>query len=579
MTFSGARLLLCALAGGLAGGLLPGCLLPWDADGDGLPWTQDCDDNDPEVLGSVKAEVIDVDGDGYGGSVYGRSCGGLVGGRNYAIGDDCDDHSASVNPDAAEICGTGVDEDCDGAAAECEILGELGPEDVPVSIAGPAGEQLGSDLAVGDLDNDGVSDLVLGARDATAGSAVLAGRVYVLYGPIVDSVPDITTAARASLDGESAGGGCGSQLDVGDFDGDGFADLVLGCPDDSSGGLALAGTVALRYGGAARWRGAVSVSEADLRFVALQRGDSLGMATRFVGDLNGDGGTDLVLGASLAGDDDAGAVYVFAGGQGRGVGTWDTSYAALVIRGARGDDQLGHVRSVAGPVDLDGDGLADLVLGARQADADLEVDAGAVFVFYGGPWLLDAALDVEAEGADLTLAGDEQGALLGREVAPAGDVTGDGYTDLLVGAVGMEVSSAQGAGCLYLIPGASGRNSGVYPALNLAQATLCAFASGAAQGSAATGTDLDIDGFAEVVVGAFSESVVEQQTGTVRVFYGPLSGAYGPSDAQATLTGAAQGEQLGYSVRAGDVSGDGAPDLLVGAVGADLVYLFNGGGR
>src|SRR5439155_13951577 len=137
------------------------------------------------------------------------------------------------------------------------------------------------------------------------------------------------------------------------------------------------------------------------------------------GDVSGGGLADVVVGADLnaAGGAGAGRVYVFYGGPGA------DAVADLTLTGAAAGDAFGNSVSSAG--DVNGDGYADVIVGAYLNDAG-GTDAGRAYVYYGGPGA-DAV-------ADLTLTGAAAGDSFGYSVSSAGDVNGDGYADVIVGA-------------------------------------------------------------------------------------------------------------------------------------------------
>ena len=253
-------------------------------------------------------------------------------------------------------------------------------------------------------------------------------------------------------------------------------------------------------------------------------------------DYDGEGSGDVVVGAPLAGGGD-GRAYVYPGSA-----SGTPVAPAVIMRAPSGG--MGHFgESLACAGDLNGDGYADLAIGAPE----LEAQTGIVHLYFGGPLGLRAVPD------QTLLSPRPAGGLFGGIVAAAGDVDGDGYGDLVVAAVG--AGTTPGRVLIY-----RGGPMGVEP-------TVARQLSGAGRfGSALAGAmDFDADGFADVAVGAYRASA---EAGEVQVFRGSATGV---SDVAAIVlpstTGA--GSQLGSTVAsAGDLDGDGYSDLAAGAPNA-----------
>ena len=206
----------------------------------------------------------------------------------------------------------------------------------------------------------------------------------------------------------------------------GIADVIVGAWLNDAGSP-NAGRAYVYYGGP----GADSV--ADLTLTGAAANDSFGAAVSGAGDVNGDGHADVIVGAIYndAGGFDAGRAYVYYGGSGA------DAVADLTLTGAATGDYFGLRLSKAG--DVNGDGYADVIVGAYSNDAG-GANAGRAYVYYGGPGA-DAV-------ADLTLTGAVANDQFGVSVSGAGDVDGNGFADVIVGASGNDAGGTN-AGSAY----------------------------------------------------------------------------------------------------------------------------------
>jgi hypothetical protein len=200
---------------------------------------------------------------------------------------------------------------------------------------------------------------------------------------------------------------------AGDVNGDGYSDVLVGAP--------TAGAAYLVLGGPSPVSG--SLSDADAKYPGPVSGDSAGWSVAGAGDINGDTYQDMIIGAP---DYDAGAAFVVFGG------TSLTSLKSLAdadveYTGVYAEDAAGH--SVASAGDVNDDGYDDVLVGANWND-DVGTNTGAVYLVLGGESPSSVSLSV----ADAEYTGSGWYENAGFSVAGAGDVDGDGYDDVLVGA-------------------------------------------------------------------------------------------------------------------------------------------------
>ena len=519
---------------------------------------QDCDgivDNDPIDGGALY--YPDADGDSWGDADLGaRACTPPSGRINR--GGDCDDSRAAVNPDEPEVCGDGLDNDCSGDAAGCLILGDhLLTSDYDLRMVGEGTfDYAGGAVALmADVSGDGVVDIAVGASGDDDG-ATGAGAVYIVRGTRTGA--QALASANGKIVGESSNDQAGKAVaGLGDVDGDGVGDLVLGAPFNNAGGTdrgaaylvlgPVTGTLDMSVDSALKMTGATDL-------------DYAGRAVAAGGDVDGDGVIDLIVGArgSDLGGASGGAVYIVASDH---VGRLRLNAADAVLVGEAAGDLAGD--AVAGGRDLDGDGLNDVAVGARQSSPGGSASGGAYLLY--GP--LSGTIDLA--DAELTLSGQAANDAAGTSVALTGDVTGDGLPDLLVGATGHDAAGT-GAGAAYVFAG------GTTGSLSLAAADAKLLGRVGGEnlgGTACAAGDTDGDGLADVAVGAEGHN---SGRGAVYLYSGPLSGTVAGLDATSRIRGHAAGDRVGACSGGLDVNGDGLDDLLLGAEGNDITANYAG---
>ena len=395
-----------------------------------------------------------------------------------------------------------------------------------------AGAEFGTAVAaIGDLNGDGFGDFAVGAP-GYGDEFPRMGRVSVFLGPRTD----IAAVAAFGVNGSRSNAALGSALaGVGDVNGDGYADLLMGAPHYSNGETDE-GEVQLLLGGA------VPDSTPDWSIESNQANAKLGAAVAWAGDVNGDGYSDVLVaapGGSLVGPasvgsgrppaatiegSDAHAMLYLGSNTGLGVSpAWTVS----------GDSFSGFATAVAGIGDVNRDGYSDIAVGVPGLDQ--------VLVYLGSP-----------SGPSTTPAFTLTGAgAFGTSIAAAGDVNGDGYADVIVGSPRLGFEAQPGRAEVFL-----GSNSGpVTPAAWTADGVFSD-----QLGAAVTGAgDFDDDGYSDVAVGLPGHS---SGSGEVLVYAGSATGL--STLPVATIPDAVSGENLGASLATGDIDGNGYSDLMIG---------------
>ncbi len=359
----------------------------------------------------------------------------------------------------------------------------------------------------------------------------LLAAVVLAIGCWAASASAATPTLLYTITGESFGSSIGRAIaSAGDVDGDGFADFIVGSPGYNYGGTHLLGYVEV-YSGATGNR-LFHIDGAVLD-------DNFGVSVAGVGDWNGDGRDDFCVGSSGAspgGRTNAGSVFVYSGRDGSLLARFDGPVANMCLG-----------VSVAGPGDLDHDGHPDLVAGAPCASPAGRESAGSVIAFSGVTggilWRKD---------------GESPQGLLGWSVGAAGDVNRDGYPDVIAGGPGI---SDTNTGAVYVLSGGDGSTlyakEGSVPGDGLGT-------------SVAAAGDVDGDGWPDFMAGApLASTNVYQRNGEALIW----SGADG--SLLRVLNGTSDDARFGTSVAgAGDVDGDGRPDVIVGAPAARGDYIL-----
>jgi hypothetical protein len=566
-------------ANGGAGGL--GAVLR-DRDHDGFTADVDCDDLDPSV-GPATDWFADRDGDGYGSpdlSIH--VCAPGTGWLSDAS--DCDDTDDTVHPGAADI-ENGVDDDCDGVTDNPDLgtvvipglalwsaiygSGVATVDDASIGFTdATVGDDAGATVDVADINGDGIGDLLVGAPFAGDGALRGGAAIVVLGG---EDLSGQSALSEGSMISGSVSDSClgATASAVGDINGDGADDFVLGTSYGDSAWIVM--------GAAGDWT--LHASEADLATAAIS-GDGLtwvGSGAAPLGDIDQDGYDDFVI-AQAGGSAGAGAALLMYGSATPPSGLLGTEAAGASLLGTSSGDRLGARSSSYARGDFNGDGLADMVVGAPGTETG-GTATGRVTVIWGQAQRLSGSIDIADAGTNIDATGAVQG--LGGALAAIGDHDGDGLVDLIVGAPSSDIA-ADNAGAAFLFLGSSaGWSEGD---TDSATAAILGESAADALGVAVAGVgDVDGDGTSDLAIGAPGyDGENLPSAGALYVVLGNATQPTGQRSAEtadARLVGSEPFDRAGTSVAGGDVTGDGISDLVGGAPGRSLVFVFQGWGE
>ena len=500
----------------------------------------DCDDavDEPPTVGEG-TWYVDLDSDGYGDdSSPESSCDGGPG--MVDIGGDCDDTDATINPAQAEVCNDGADNNCDGTPNSCVWPGALDMVDYQPLYGGVEYSALGWSGGTGDLDGDGVDEVLVGTPagyDPVVGSWMV-GCIYSWAPSSARPTLSNATSRVYSFD-ESIG----SALDVGDLDGDGYDDLVAGgygldLEDGTrnvGGGWVILGPVSTM----------VPTSTNAWQLIGDTEYSWIGDSVRVLPDLDGDGLLDF----ALTSEDDSsradkqGAVYLFTT-LGSGAATV-ADEATAVLKGETEYDYFGEEVTAT---DLDGDGVHDVIVAVGTGAHG----QGGASVFFGPVYG-----DYGAADADITVYGDGTA----QSIDTLGDTNGDGYGDVVLGSA--YSTNATGRGNVYVFWGSASFSTTLVDdaAIKIRGDRTEDWFGFVVQNLGDVNQD-GVDDLGVTSAGAGSDEA------SAYLYWGPFTGAAtlgSTADSDVLLEGDGRTDAVARFITSADYNADTVPDIIVGS--------------
>ncbi|MEM9273561.1 MAG: putative Ig domain-containing protein, partial [Cyanobacteria bacterium P01_F01_bin.143] len=450
--------------------------------------------------------------------------------------------------------------------------------------------------STGDVNGDGIDDLIISATYADPNGRTNAGQSYVVFG---NNTLFSSSLELSSLDGSNgfaingifAGDFSGlSVSDAGDINGDNIDDLIIGArranPNGNDSGQSY-----VVFGSNATFSSSFDLSDLNGSngFVlnGIVAGDLSGSSVSNAGDVNGDGIDDLIISGTYADPDgrtNAGQSYVVFGRN----TSFSSSLELSSLNGSNGFVINGIVagdfssRSVSGAGDINGDGIDDLIIGARRANPNGD-DSGQSYVVFGSNTTFSSSFNLSSlDGSNgFVLNGIFAGDLSGGSVSGAGDVNGDGIDDLIINAPYADPDGRTNAGESYVV---FGSNAAFSSSLELSSLdgsngfTINGIFAGDFSGrSVSDAGDVNSDGIDDLIIGARRANPNGDDSGQSYVVFGSdatFSSSFDLSSLNGSngfvLNGIAADDLSGGSVSsAGDVNDDGIDDLIISAIGAD----------
>ncbi len=479
-----------------------------------------------------------------------------------------------------------------------------------ITISGKASfDASGSSVATaGDFNGDGYDDVIVGAPLNSPLSRTKAGSAFIIYGSYGNAIPKeinlakINTYPFTQIYGPAAGYQCGIIVsEAGDFNKDGYSDIIISCYYASPNSLEYAGAVYVVYGNSNK---AASIDLASLSkaqgFVIYGASsyDYFGFSIAAVGDINNDGYEDIALGAPTASPNSktkSGIVYLVSGKDNQDnidLSIPSHNNRTVQIYGANSGDYFGY--SISGKIDVDKDNCSDLIISANYASDNTRINSGTTYIIFGN--FSGSSLNLANFGLSqgIRIYGANEGDRSGYTVGNAGDFNHDGIDDIFISAPYSSPLSRSQAGNIYILHGLNytidvdlakfNKNLGVSVYGSKANDNIGTMVHYA--------RDINNDGCSDLIIGSpLSSYSSRNKCGKSYLLYGATATkdydlANIGSDRALTIVGANSLDYSGISVSAaGDFNNDGYDDLVIGAYGGSpnlktqsgLSYIIYGG--
>ncbi|MCB9795173.1 MAG: FG-GAP repeat protein [Alphaproteobacteria bacterium] len=476
---------------------------------------------------------FDQDEDGYASLAYGR-------------GRDCDDFDDQVYPNATERLNGRLD-DCYGEAADHDVLASA----ADYYYIGDAQQvRVGYSVAAGDIDQDGIDDVVFGVRNYNSGQGAVAMQLSSETWPASGSA---YTDVTYSFAGSGTTDYLGSAVHVmDDFDGDGDADLVVGGYGTSSS----YGAIYIISVGDAYPSGGINDAHTYVTGTSSHYYVGRSIAS---GDMDGDGLSDLVYNYSNSTNTNSGYNYIgiLYGGSASGA----VSGSSVTARFTTSNQEAAAYEALGNPEDINGDGYDDLVWSDQYADSNYTND-GATYILWGNATRWTNAQSALTSSAERVVTGNGQYDRCGEIASTIPDVNDDGFAEFVTWCLDDGTanvfygdSSTRGGGARYA------READLVVDFGNSYSPSVFRGVGDWTGDGVPDWGLGIDGS-----GASTP-------GRLYILDGYQTGLIDPEDSNASIITSAEDNNVYFThavpSRPGDFDGNGLDDLLVGDPGYD----------